>query len=119
MRMSLNIAAKLATAARITATTTGAGLDISGLTGKCMLILNASAAEGAGMTLDAKIQHSDDNVTFIDSGTAFAQVTSAAAAFQVIEMDIDGFKKYIRVVDTLAGTSPAVTRAVELIAKRA
>lgn len=119
MRMSLTTPIRLAIAARLTASANGAGVDVSSLTGKCMLLLNASATEGAGMTLDLKIQHSDDNAVFTDAGVAFTQVTNAGPSFQLIEMDVDGFKKYIRVVDTLAGASPAVTRGVELIGKRA
>lgn len=120
--MNLNTAIKLAPAARIgTTPTKGAAVDVSGLTGKCMLILNASATEGSGMTLDTKIQHSDTTTDgdFVDAGVAFTRVTDAAASHQVIEMDVDGFKKYIRAVDTLGGSSPFVTRSVELISKTA
>lgn len=119
MRMSLTSPIRLAVSARLAANANGTGVDVSAFTGKCMLLLNASATEGAGMTLDVKIQHSDDNATFVDAGVAFRQVTNAADSFQVIEMDIDGFKKYIRAVDTLGGASPAVTRGVALVAKRA
>jgi hypothetical protein len=116
--MEFNTTIKLATAARITANANGAGVDVSGLTGKCLLVLNASATEAADNTLDVKIQHSDDNATWSDSGAVFNQVTNAAGgSFQTITMDVDGFKKYVRAVDTVAGTTPAVTRSVMMVAK--
>jgi uncharacterized phiE125 gp8 family phage protein len=51
---------------------------------------------GAGGTVDAKIQESDDNITFTDwTGGAFAQVTGASHSLQ--EMAYTGTKAYIRV----------------------
>ena len=118
--MSQTAAMNLAASARLTATGNGAAVNIQALTGAAILVLNASATEGAGMTLDTKIQHSDDGSTnWTDSGVAFAQVTNAAASFQQLTVSADQFKKFVRVVDTLAGSSPAVTRSVSIIGKKA
>ncbi len=113
---------------RITATTNGPAVDLLAFDGKAMIALNSGATEGATMTLDVKIQHSADGSTgwadaTILSGAAqvpaaFAQVTNAAASAQTMDIDISTFHRYIRAVQTLAGTSPAVTAAVSLVAKQ-
>ena len=103
-------------ASRLSASNNATGVDISKYTGDALLVLNSSATEGAGQTADVKLQHSDDNATCSDAGIAFTQVTTAAASLQTQRISMDGFKKYVRVVSTLAGTSPFVTNAVSLVA---
>jgi hypothetical protein len=115
----------LAVPLRITATTNGPAVDLLPYDGQAMIHLNSGATEGAGMTLDVKIQTSADGSTgWVDfvaapqaAVLAFAQVTSAAASSQVIEFNTSDAKRYIRAVQTLAGSSPAVTLGVSLIAK--
>jgi hypothetical protein len=114
--------------ARLTATTNGPAVDLLAFDGKAMIGLNAGATEGATMTLDVKIQHSVDGTTnWTDatmlSGTtqvpaAFTQVTNAAASAQTLDIEISNYHRYIRAVQTLGGTSPAVTAAVTLVAKQ-
>jgi hypothetical protein len=107
---------KLAAPAAIAATTTGTAVEISDLTGNGYAVLNSAATGGAGMTSDVKIQHSDDGSTnWTDSGFAFDQVTNAAASYQAKFISLDQFKKFVRVVNTLAGTTPTVVYAVELV----
>jgi hypothetical protein len=112
--------------ARITANTNGPAIDLRSYDGRAMIALNAGATEGAGQTLDVKIQHSADGSTGWADATvspgggnlAFAQVTNAAGgSAQVIEFVTKDLKRYIRAVQTLGGTSPAVTAGVSLIAK--
>lgn len=120
--MSKITAINLATSARLSATTTSAaGLDISDYTGNAKLILNSSVTEGAGMTSDVKITHCDTlNGTYVDAGIAFTQVTNVSSnGHQVIDFSIDGLSSFIKVVTTLAGTTPFVTRSVELVANKA
>lgn len=108
----------LAPAASLTATATGAAVDIKNVSGHALLVLNSSATNTAGNTSVTKIQHSADGSTgWTDSGVALTAVTSAGASNQSMEIDMDQFKRFIRVVDTLAGTTPAVTRSVQLIAR--
>lgn len=109
----------LALAARLSATTTGSGVDIQRFAGLSKIVLSASNTEGAGQTADVKLQHSDDNTTFVDAGVAFTQVTNTTGGVQEIMVNVDKLKRYVRVVDTLAGTTPFVTRSVTLIGKRA
>jgi hypothetical protein len=109
----------LSVAAAISATTTGSAVDISDYTGNGLLILDSSATDGAGETSDVKITHCDtSNGTFVDSGFAFDQVTNAAASFQQKFVSLDQFKKYVKVVNTLAGTSPTVTYSVQVIGEK-
>lgn len=117
--MQKTTAISLAAAAAITATGNGTGVDISGYTGIAKFILDASATGGAGQTLDVKIQHSNDNSSWADAGIAFAQVTNTSASFQSQNVNVDGLRKYIRVVDTLAGSSPTATRSVAMVGQKA
>ena len=117
MNSSLRIVC-IATAARITPGTNGAAVNVSGYSGRARLVLNSSAGEGASHTSTTKVQDSADGTTdWQDTGVAFAQVTNSGASHQVLDVDIDRFRKFIRTVDTLGGTTPAFTRAVELVAK--
>jgi hypothetical protein len=109
----------LAAAAAITETTTGSAIDVSDFTGNGLLVLNSSATGGADETSDVKITHCDtSNGTFVDSGVAFEQVTNAAASLQQLYVSLDQFKKYVKVVNTLDGTTPAVTYGVEMIGEK-
>lgn len=118
--MEFNSAASLASAATLTASANQAGVNVTAYTGKALLVLNPGMPVGADNTLDVKIQHSNDNGAtdpWADTGTAFAQTTHTTYPLQSLTVDIDTFKSYIRVVDTVAGTTPSVSRSVELIAK--
>lgn len=106
----------LASPATITATGNGTGVDVSTFKGICLLVLSASATGAAGQTGTVKLQHSDTvGGTYTDTGDTFAAVTNAAASHQVLKTNANKFKKFVRVVDTMAGTTPTYTRAVELI----
>lgn len=111
----------IAASKRITATTTGAAVKVLALTGTALFVLNSSALEGAGQTSDVKLQHSDTETgTFTDTGFAFSQVKTAdGASHQVVMRNVDGFKKFVRAVNTLGGTAAAVTYGVQIIGKSA
>lgn len=64
--------------------------------GKRALVYLRPVNNGAGATVDCKIQESDDNVTFIDwTGGAFTQVTEANDT-TIQEKEYTGAKRYIR-----------------------
>jgi hypothetical protein len=111
----------IAIAARITANTNGAAVDVSDYTGNALFTLNASAPEGAAQTLDVKLQTSADGSTgWVDTGISFAQVTTAGgASFQTVMASTDGFKRYVRAVGTVGGSSPAVTFGITITGKKA
>lgn len=80
----------------------GTGVDVLGY--DAVVNLNAGT-NGGGGTVDAKIQESDDNVTYTDwSGGAFTQVTTSNDN-AVQEKAYTGAKQYIRVVATVAGAA--------------
>lgn len=106
-------------ALRITASANGAGVDVSEYQGDVKVTLDSSAGGGADHTLDAKLQHSDDNVTFVDvAGAAFTQVTNAGPAFESLMISADGLKKFVRGVDTVAGTGPTFERGLSLVGQK-
>jgi uncharacterized phiE125 gp8 family phage protein len=73
----------------------GTGIDVLGY--QPVINLN-SGTNGAGGTVDAKIQESDDNATYSDwTGGAFTQVTEANDN-AIQEKAYTGTKQYIRVV---------------------
>jgi len=73
----------------------GAGVSVIGK--EVIINLNAGTV-GAGGTVDAKIQESDDNATWADvTGGAFTQVTSANDT-AVQEKAYTGIKAYVRVI---------------------
>jgi len=70
--------------------------------GKSSVVYLNSGTNGAGGTIDAKIQESDDDVTYTDwAGGAFTQVTETNDN-AVQEKEYTGSKQYIRVVCTVA-----------------
>lgn len=107
----------IADAAGVTANGNGTAFDLRPYDGDIRLMLNANTVGGTTPTLDVKIQESEDNSTWTDSGVAFTQVTSGAS-FQVKVATAEQFKRYIRVVDTVGGTTPSFGRSVNLVAKR-
>lgn len=72
----------------------GTAVDVLGYSA---LVLLESGTNGATGTVDAKIQESDDNITFTDwTGGAFTQVTTANDN-ATYEVAYAGTKRYIRV----------------------
>ena len=108
----------LAAAARRTSTLTGTGIDVLHYEGVALIVLNASAGTGTTPTLDVKLQHSDDNSTYADvTGGAFTQVTdvSGTAGIQVLKVNVSDLKRYLRVIGTIAGTTPSFDFGVEFV----
>jgi hypothetical protein len=115
---SLSVAV-LAAAGRIAASTPSVGVDLSDFTGNAMFLLSASATEAAATTADFKVQSSDTlNGTYVDSGIVFTQVTNAGPSVQRPLFTTDGLKRFVRVMPTLGGTSPAVTYSLAVIGKK-
>jgi len=109
---------ELAPAASRTSTLTGTGIDVLEYEGVALVLLNASAGTGTNPTLDVKLQHSDDDSTYEDvtSGT-FTQVTDAAesAGVKVMKLNVSDLKRYLRVIGTIAGTTPSFDFGVEFV----
>jgi uncharacterized phiE125 gp8 family phage protein len=83
-------------------TITGSGVDILGYMALINLDCGTNLATG---TVDAKIQDSEDNVTYTDwTGGVFTQVTTANDN-ALYEKAYTGSKRYIRVVATVANAA--------------
>lgn len=119
MRAKNVIPTSILGAATITASANGSGVDVSAFEGDVKFTLDSSAGGGPDHTLDVKLQHSDDDVTYTDvTGGAFAQVTNAGAAYESIILNADGLKKHVRGVDAVAGTSPEFSRALSMVGEK-
>lgn len=107
----------LAVSASIAATGNGAAVNVSDYQGICQIAMNSGPTNAGTNTV--KLQHSDDGSTgWGDVPNAeFAAVGTSASA-QVLTMNADGLKKFVRVVDTLAGGATAVVRGVSLVGKK-
>ncbi len=116
--LAQTVGAALAAAARRTTTLSGTAIDVLAYEGVALVLLNASAGTGTSPTLDVKLQHSDDNSTFADvTSGAFSQVTDAAetAGVKVMKLNVSDLKRYVRVVGTIAGTTPSFDFGVEFV----
>jgi len=94
----------------------GAGVDTLGLDGGIAVFQNVGLPT-AGVSLAGKLQHSDDNATWVDiPGATFTPVTMTAVA-QVIQIDkTNVVKRYVAYAATVSGTSYPV--AVTLIGSK-
>ena len=106
----------VATAA-VTSTATSAAIDLKEYDGDVSLILTSAAGTGSSPTLDVKVQDSDaSDGTYGDlSGAAFTQVTDSASV-QVITFVKDEAKRYIKIVQTVGGSTPSFTFSINAVA---
>lgn len=112
------------TPATITASRNGAAIDLRGFIGSVMVLLYAAKGTGnANNTLDTKIQTSADGSTgWTDvPGATFTQVlgTGGVDSLQGINVEVRIVNRYIRVVDTVAGTSPSYVLTNFVIGQKA
>jgi hypothetical protein len=85
----------------------GTALDIQAYEGSVLVILAASAAiAGTDPTLAVKVQHADtEGGTYADvPGGAFAGITDTAG-HEVLVLNADNLKRWVKVVGTIGGTS--------------
>ncbi len=111
----LDITAAVASAS-VTATATSGAIDLKEFDGDVLLVLNCAAGTGSSPTLDIKIQDSDESGgTYGDlSGATFTQVTDAASV-QTLEVNKDECKRFIKVVQTVGGSSPVFVYGISLV----
>lgn len=103
----------------ITTTAAQTGVDISSYEGYGVLSLAVSAAvAGTNPTIDVKIEQSADNSSW-DSTAVVTFTQSTAVDNQSAVIKLDECKKYIRVYNTIGGTSsPQFYTSVILSAKK-
>lgn len=102
----------LAAPATVTANGNGTGVDIAKF--ESIALIEAIAEPTAG-TLSLKLQHSDDNSTWNDVPGMVFQTLSTTKKTDTLKVNSDRFKKYVRVVDTVGGTTPSATRTVVMV----
>ena len=112
----LEIFSCVATAA-VTSTATSAAIDLKEYDGDVSLILTSAAGTGSSPTLDVKVQDSDSSSgTYADlTGAVFTQVTDAVS-MQVITFVKDEAKRYIKIVQTVGGSTPSFTFSINAVA---
>ncbi|WP_421240153.1 hypothetical protein [Aeromonas enteropelogenes] len=107
----------LAVSASITASGNGAAVNVSDFQGICQIIMNSGPTNAGTNTV--KLQHSDDGATnWVDVPNGAFPAVGTAAAAPSITMNSDALKKFVRVVDTLAGGANAVVRGVSLVGRK-
>ena len=114
----LDVTAAVASASA-TATATSSAIDLKEFDGDVILVLNCAAGTGSSPTLDIKVQDSDETGgTYGDlSGAAFTQVTTSAS-LQTLEVNKDECKRFIKIVQTVGGSSPVFVYGISLIATK-
>ena len=111
----LTVTAGVATAA-VTSTATSSAIDLLEYDGDVLLVLDSAAGTGTSPTLDVKITNSDaSSGTYTDlSGATFTQVVDAAS-MQTLVINKDSAERYIKIVQTITGSSPSFTFSINLI----
>ena len=106
-------------AALATVTGVTVGVDVSSFVGRGVIVLSSAAGTGTTPTLDAKLQEADTlGGTYTDIvGGGFTQLTTAPG-LQRFNIDLDGVKSFVRISETLTGTTPSFARGVSLLALR-
>lgn len=114
----LDITAAVASAS-VTATATSSAIDLKEFDGDVLLVLNCAAGTGSSPTLDIKVQDSDTSGgSYGDlSGATFTQVTTSASA-QTLEVNKDECKRFIKIVQTVGGSSPVFVYGISLVAAK-
>ena len=111
----LTVVAGKATGA-VTSTATSSAIDLLEYDGDVLLVLDCAAGTGTSPTLDVKITNSvASSGTYTDlSGATFTQVVDAAS-MQTLVINKDSAERYIKIVQTITGSSPSFTFSINLI----
>ena len=111
----LTVVAGKATGA-VTSTATSSAIDLLEYDGDVLLVLDCAAGTGTSPTLDVKITNSDaSSGTYTDlPGATFTQVTDSAS-MQTLVINKDSAERYIKIVQTITGSSPSFTFSINLI----
>tara|TARA_Y100000401_G_scaffold113897_1_gene115217 strand:+ start:1289 stop:1672 length:384 start_codon:yes stop_codon:yes gene_type:complete len=112
----LEVFSIVATAA-VTSTATSSAIDLKEYDGDVSLILTSAAGTGSSPTLDVKVTDSaTSGGTYTDlSGATFTQVTGSVS-MQVITFSKDECKRFIKIVQTVGGSTPSFTFSINGIA---
>jgi len=100
--------------ARQTATFNTADIDLTNYSGPFQIILTTGAGGGTTPTLNVKLQDATaSGGAYADiTGAVFAEVTGAADSTQMITLQADEMRGFLKVVGTITGTSPTFDMSV-------
>ena len=102
--------------ASVNSTATSSAIDLLEFDGDVVLVLNCAAGTGSSPTLNIKVQDSDaSGGTYTDlSGAAFTEVTTSAS-HQTLAINKDECNRFIKIVQTVAGSSPVFIYGISLV----
>lgn len=89
----------------------GTAIDVSQFEGTALVALDCAApSAGSSQTMAVKLQHADTEAgSYSDvTGGAFTGITTALSK-QVLTINADGLKPWLKIVSTLGGSTPAYT----------
>ena len=100
-----------------TSTATSSAIDLLEYDGDILLILDSAAGTGSSPTLDIKITECDETGgTYTDlAGATFTQVTGSAS-LQTLVISKDSAERFIKIVQTIGGSTPSFTFSVNCVA---
>lgn len=100
-----------------TATANGVAIDLMESSENCFAIQEVGAVSGTTPTLDTKVQESDTSGgTFTDVPAAvFAQVVASNKSQAI---NFKRTKRFCRLVNTIAGTSPSFANAGQIFGQK-
>jgi len=106
-------------AARVSATGSQTGISIVDYIGTLKVVLSASKVSGTTPTLAVKLEESDTvGGTYTDvTGGGFTTLSDASGT-ETIHVDTRGLKSFIRVTETLGGTSPVFDSSVIVVGRK-
>lgn len=83
-----------------------------------LAMIHLSAGPTNAGTLTVKLQHSDNGTDWVDVPNGAFPATNTSATQQTLLVNVDRFRKFLRVFDTLAGGATSVTRSVTIAAQQ-
>jgi len=103
-----------------TATANGTGVDVTALEGNFAVIVESAVGTGTTPTFDLKLQDSATvGGTYADvAGAAITQIAAAAAGplnRQIIVVDKNKVKSFIRAAITISGTTPVFLSSAVIV----
>lgn len=95
--------------AAITATANSGSVNVLGYR-RAMFVLEVGAVTGTTPTLNVTLQESPDNATWVNvTNGAYTQITATQTGCFLMNVDLAQRQQYLRLVNTLAGTTPSYT----------
>ena len=107
----------LEAATQITASgNTASSLDLRGIAHQGIQVeVTVAAALDDANFFEFKLQHSDDDSVFTDVDYADVKSTASGAVGDILNLEYEGVKRYLRLAYVMTGTSDITVNAVGLL----